>query len=204
MGDAGRCRHADQHGHRLTGASAAAREHYERAVGLLRLYSGDPLAAADEAVAESPGFAMAHVLRAWLNLLGTEPAGLDAARAAWKMAAPMCRTAREKGHHAAVGQLIEGRWHDAAQTLLRLSADHPHDLLALQVGHQIDFFTGNARALRHFIELRGSEHAEVEIRKVAVQVLEIMRKEAPNMFADYTLEPLPDGTMATRTTHVKV
>ena len=35
----------DQHGHRLTGASAAAREHYERAVGLLRLYSGDPLAA---------------------------------------------------------------------------------------------------------------------------------------------------------------
>ena len=87
-------------------------------------------------------------LTAWLNLLGTEPAGLDAARAAWKAAAPMCKTAREKGHHAAVGQLIEGRWHDAAQTLLRLSADHPHDLLALQVGHQIDFFTGNARLLR--------------------------------------------------------
>ena len=66
------------------------------------------------------------------------------------------------------------------------------------------FFTGNARALRHFIELRGSEHAEVEIRKVAVQVLEIMRREAPNMFSDYTLEALPDGTFATRTTHVKV
>src|SRR5207247_3903474 len=41
------------------------------------------------------------------------------------------------------------------------------------------FVTGNARALRHFIELRGSEHAEVEIRRVAVAVLEIMRKEAP-------------------------
>ena len=66
------------------------------------------------------------------------------------------------------------------------------------------FFTGNARALRHFIELRGSEHAEVEIRKVAVKVLEIMRKEAPNMFSDYTLEALPDGTHATRTTHPKV
>lgn len=66
------------------------------------------------------------------------------------------------------------------------------------------FFTGNARALRHFIELRGSEHAEVEIRKVAVQVLEIMRKEAPNVFADYTLEPLADGTFATRTAHPKV
>ena len=66
------------------------------------------------------------------------------------------------------------------------------------------FFTGNARALRHFIELRGSEHAEVEIRKVAVQVLKLMQKEAPNVFGDYTLEPLADGTFATRTPHVKV
>jgi thymidylate synthase (FAD) len=66
------------------------------------------------------------------------------------------------------------------------------------------FFTGNARALRHFIELRGSEHAEVEIRKVAVEVLKIMQREAPNVFADYTLEPLADGTFATRTPHPKV
>lgn len=66
------------------------------------------------------------------------------------------------------------------------------------------FVTANARALRHFIELRGSEHAEVEIRKVAVQVLRIMQQEAPNMFSDYTLVPLPDGTLATHTDHVKV
>ena len=66
------------------------------------------------------------------------------------------------------------------------------------------FFTGNARALRHFIELRGSEHAEIEIRKVAVAVLRIMQKEAPSVFADYTLEPLADGTFATRTAHPKV
>jgi thymidylate synthase (FAD) len=66
------------------------------------------------------------------------------------------------------------------------------------------FVTANARALRHFIELRGSEHAEVEIRKVAVQVLRIMQTEAPNMFKDYSLVPLPDGTLATHTDHVKV
>jgi len=66
------------------------------------------------------------------------------------------------------------------------------------------FITGNARALRHFIELRGSEHAEVEIRKVAVAMLRIMQKEAPNLFGDYTLEPLADGTFATRTAHAKV
>jgi thymidylate synthase (FAD) len=66
------------------------------------------------------------------------------------------------------------------------------------------FVTGNARALRHFIELRGSEHADVEIRKVAVQMLGILQREAPNLFGDYTLVPLADGSHATHTNHPKV
>jgi len=66
------------------------------------------------------------------------------------------------------------------------------------------FMTGNARALRHFIELRGSEHADVEIRKVALRILEIMQREAPAMFGDYTLVPLADGGFATHTEHPKV
>jgi thymidylate synthase (FAD) len=66
------------------------------------------------------------------------------------------------------------------------------------------FVTGNARALRHFIEMRGSEHADVEIRKVAVAMLGILRQESPALFGDYTLEPLGDGTSATRTEHPKV
>src|SRR6185295_489458 len=44
------------------------------------------------------------------------------------------------------------------------------------------FVTANARALRHFIELRCNEHAEVEIRKVAAEVLRAMKKAAPNLF----------------------
>ena len=138
----------DQHGHVLSGASAGAREHYERALGLFRLYSGDPLAAVEAALADSPRFAMAHLFKAWLNLLGTEPAGIDAARAAHAAALPLCRTGREQGHLAAVGHLVEGRWQEASRTILRVSTDHPHDLLALQAGHQLDFFTGNARLLR--------------------------------------------------------
>ena len=66
------------------------------------------------------------------------------------------------------------------------------------------FVTGNARALRHFIELRGSEHADVEIRKLAVAVLRLMQVEAPSIFSDYTLERQPDGSFATRTDHPKV
>lgn len=66
------------------------------------------------------------------------------------------------------------------------------------------FVTANARALRHFIELRGSRHAETEIRKLAIEVLKIMQREAPNLFADYELVPLPDGTFEAVTSHRKV
>ena len=66
------------------------------------------------------------------------------------------------------------------------------------------FVTANARALRHFIELRGSEFAETEIRLVALEFLRIMQKEAPNLFKDYRIETLPDGTEVARTDFEKV
>src|SRR5467141_299538 len=66
------------------------------------------------------------------------------------------------------------------------------------------FVTANARALRHFIELRANRHAEVEIRKLALKVLEIMKKEAPHIFCDYDLVPLSDGTFEALTPHRKV
>ncbi len=66
------------------------------------------------------------------------------------------------------------------------------------------FVSANARALRHFIELRGSRHAEVEIRKLAIQVLNLMKAEAPHIFGDYQLVPLPDGTFEATTEHRKV
>lgn len=66
------------------------------------------------------------------------------------------------------------------------------------------FVTANARALRHFIELRCNEHAETEIRQVAAQMLDILRREAPAIFGDYELVDLPDGTQAAKTPYNKV
>ncbi|MEO8456205.1 MAG: FAD-dependent thymidylate synthase [Chloroflexota bacterium] len=66
------------------------------------------------------------------------------------------------------------------------------------------FVTANARALRHFIELRGSEGAEAEIRGVALEFLRIMQHEAPNLFADYKIEKLPDGREVATTPNEKV
>lgn len=66
------------------------------------------------------------------------------------------------------------------------------------------FVTANARALRHFVELRCNEHAETEIRIVAAAMLDVLRKEAPHIFGDYELHALPDGTVAAKTKHAKV
>jgi thymidylate synthase (FAD) len=54
--------------------------------------------------------------------------------------------------------------------------------------------TGNYRAWRHFIATRASEHADVEIRELAVECLRHLQGVAPNVFADFRISTLPDGT----------
>ena len=54
--------------------------------------------------------------------------------------------------------------------------------------------TGNYRAWRHFVAMRATEHADVEIRELAVECLRQLQGVAPNVFADFTISTLPDGT----------
>jgi thymidylate synthase (FAD) len=54
--------------------------------------------------------------------------------------------------------------------------------------------TGNYRAWRHFIALRATEHADVEIRRLAVECLRQLQKAAPNAFNDFEISSLGDGT----------
>ena len=138
----------DELGHPLTGAGAESATAYAQALRELRCYVGDPVASVDRALAASPGFVMAHLLRAVLHLLGTEPAGFAVANASLAAADALPADARERGHREAVRALVESRWHDAGRLLEDVAAEHPRDLLALQVGHQIDFFTGRSRMLR--------------------------------------------------------
>jgi thymidylate synthase (FAD) len=65
------------------------------------------------------------------------------------------------------------------------------------------FVTANARAIRHFLYLRGNFHAEDEIRTVAIAIWEIMRRESPNFFADFELRK-ENGKDVLFTPHPKV
>jgi thymidylate synthase (FAD) len=64
--------------------------------------------------------------------------------------------------------------------------------------------TGNARAWRHFVEMRGSETADVEIRRLAVAALRVLRAEAPHIFDDLAIVPHEDGTETVQTDYSKV
>lgn len=54
--------------------------------------------------------------------------------------------------------------------------------------------TANVRAWRHFIEMRASEYADAEIRRLALIVLRRLREEAPLLFGDFDIKQDANGT----------
>jgi thymidylate synthase (FAD) len=117
------------------------------------------------------------------------------------------RAAMEHAQEAYI-KLVDGLTHKFAdvedKTLRRKMARQAARSVLPNATETKIFVTANARALRHFIELRSSEHAETEIRVVAVKVLELLQKEAPNIFGDYKLRDLPDNTKTADTPNPKV
>ncbi|RWN61774.1 tetratricopeptide repeat protein [Mesorhizobium sp.] len=138
----------DAFGLTFSGATEAGFSPYSQAVRELQCFIGDPVGSVDRAIAEDPGFVMAHVFKGYLFGLATEREAAAVARTCHEAALPLAATPREQAHVAALGHLAAGRWHEAARLLEDIAIEFPLDALALQTGHQIDFFTGNARMLR--------------------------------------------------------
>lgn len=138
----------DLQGHALNGATAEAAALYNQAVEAFNLYQGDPMAHLAQAIEVAPRFAMAHLLKGHLLGLATEPGANALARATIGDIKALRLDDREAGHLAALELMIAGDWTRAAVTLDRLGMRYPRDLVALQVGHQMDFFRANARNLR--------------------------------------------------------
>lgn len=132
----------------LSGASPRAAELFDTAMGQLQCYRGDPVATLTEATQDSPGFVMGHAMLAWLYLTASEAAPLALARQSLDAARSLPATPRERAHLRAAGDWADGGWHLASRQLEDLSIAQPRDALALQIGHLLDFFTGDARLLR--------------------------------------------------------
>ncbi len=62
--------------------------------------------------------------------------------------------------------------------------------------------TGNFRAWRHFIGMRASEHADLEIRQLALECLTLLKRQAPVLFDDFEVSELADGTLMATSPYV--
>src|SRR5215472_14841146 len=64
--------------------------------------------------------------------------------------------------------------------------------------------TANARAWRTMLELRAGEGADLEIRRMAVAVLKLLKAEAPGFFSDFEIYEASDRREAARVGYHKV
>lgn len=140
----------------MTDASAAALD-----TAIDQLFRFDPLVVATthSAMTRAPDAYMPRALRAYLGLMASERR--DALSGARAIEGREPATAEERAHGAAITAWVKGDWHAASRILDARLAEAPTDALALLVGHQLDFFLGEARNLRDRVA-RALPHYEGE------------------------------------------
>ena len=142
----------DQHGNLMTTTSDEAVVAYDSAVDHLLHFRSEVSPAAESVLAHDPTNVMGHVANAYLGILGTEPT--DTANACAELtefegSVDLSKVLpRERMHLAAAHALVHGELYAGAGVLRDVAREYPRDALALAVGHQIDFFTGDAATLR--------------------------------------------------------
>ncbi|MEM8972275.1 MAG: tetratricopeptide repeat protein [Pseudomonadota bacterium] len=129
-------------------AGATYTESFDAALRAFNVYRGDPVALADHAISVDPTIAMAHILKAYLFGLATEPDAAAEARTIVATARELAATDIERSHIGALEALVANNWTEAAQRLDHHNMAFPHDLLGLQAGHLMDFYRANARNMR--------------------------------------------------------
>ena len=138
----------DRQSNPLSGATPAAAARFDDAVRSFTIYRGDPIGTLDQAVAEAPAFAQAHLFKAFILGLATEPQATRDALAIAETVRGLPKDDREASQLAALDHLLAGGWVAAAGALDFHNMRYPRDLVALAAGHLMDFYRGNARDLR--------------------------------------------------------
>ena len=141
----------DLRGVPVSHGNAEALDRYEVALRQFQSYVGDPIATLDGAVAASPDFVMGHLFRALALFTMSEKSMLPTIGESLASAERFRSTAndRERGLMEATARFVGGDWHAGNLLLDRVLAAHPRDALALQVGHLMDFYQGDALNLRN-------------------------------------------------------
>ena len=157
----------DLHGNPVSGTGDEIAR-YDAAIDRLLRYHPDVVTVMTSLAEDAPDFAMGQLLVGYLSLTSTDTPDVDAARGALGQLRHLELNEREAAHRAALDAWVDGDWHGTARHLDDLLIRWPADLLALLVGHQLDFFVGDAANLRdrigrslHAIDPEHPHHAFV-------------------------------------------
>ncbi len=117
-------------------------------------------------------------------------------------------TAQIESAHASyvalVDQLMERyKWVDDKVHRRKMAREAARGVLPNSTETKI-VVTANARGWRTMLELRSSEAAELEIRRMAIAVLRVLQAEAPSFFSDFEVYEAGDKREAGRISYHKV
>ncbi|HZI27515.1 MAG TPA: FAD-dependent thymidylate synthase [Gemmatimonadaceae bacterium] len=110
----------------------------------------------------------------------------------------------QKAYVALVEQLMERyAWVDDRVHRRKMAREAARGVLPNSTETKI-LATANVRAWRSMLELRGGEGAELEIRRLAVAIVHILKNEAPAFFSDFEVYEAADKREAARSGFHKV
>jgi tetratricopeptide (TPR) repeat protein len=140
----------DSRGLAVSSHNRASLDRYERAVELTASYFVDPLAAIDATLADDPGFAAGHALRAALGVMSSERGATPLIQSSVEAIEALGNRAndRERAHAAAARRWLEGDFAGSLASYGAIAVEYPRDLVALQTAHVADFFLGQSTMLR--------------------------------------------------------
>ena len=130
-----------------TGATPAALAAYDSALAAVLAWRSGAGALLEQALAQAPGFVMAHVLQAYTLLCSRDRRRVQAARPVLHLAAGLAANEREAAHLAAIASVLADNYDFARETLGELLQQDPRDALAVHAAHALDYLTGDAERM---------------------------------------------------------
>lgn len=137
----------DVHGNPMSATTDAAAL-YDLTLDRLLRFDVAVLGHVGKLATETGGVPMTQAMLAYLSLSTTDVPDLAGARASLEALRALPKNERESMHTAVIAAWVGGDWVGASECLDEVLQRWPADMLALLIGHQLDFALGDSLDLR--------------------------------------------------------